>query len=168
MHGARENMLRLILVMSSGRRFTEKPEDKPSPKLSSAQLEKAKKALELISSINNDSDANVDEGTSAAHGMGVYTFQCRFTVFCLYIVHAAASKCLSSFTLTPKKRTAKQELSSLFRKKQKSASREPVSSSKCLWKHQFVCLAFCDQDKISTCDADKDELLRGWSGEKGD
>ena len=93
-------------------------------------------------------------------------FSADLLFFCLYIVLAAANKCLSSFTLRPKKRTAKQELSSLFRKKQKFASGEPVSSSKCLWKHRFVCLAFCDQDKIPTCDADKDELLRAGLGEK--
>ena len=39
-------------------------------------------------------------------------------------------------------------------------------SSKCLWKHKFVCLAYHDQTKIPTTDVEKDDLLCAGLGEK--
>ena len=34
------------------------------------------------------------------------------------------------------------------------------------WKHRFVCLAYYDQPRITTTDADKDELIKAGLGEK--
>lgn len=39
-------------------------------------------------------------------------------------------------------------------------------SSKSIWKHKFVCLAYHDQVRIPTNDVDKDELLQAGLGEK--
>ena len=50
-------------------------------------------------------------------------------------------------------------MSSLFKKKNKA-------SSKCVWKHKFVCLAFHDQSRIPTTDCEKDTLLEAGLGEK--
>ena len=35
-----------------------------------------------------------------------------------------------------------------------------------MWKHRFVCLAYCDQYKIPTTDVEKDDLLQAGLGEK--
>ena len=47
----------------------------------------------------------------------------------------------------------------MFKKKNKA-------SSKCVWKHKFVCLAFHDQSRIPTTDCEKDTLLEAGLGEK--
>ena len=39
-------------------------------------------------------------------------------------------------------------------------------SSKYLWKHKFICLAYHDQTRIPTTDVEKDDLLRAGLGEK--
>lgn len=59
-----------------------------------------------------------------------------------------------------KKRKAKDEVASLFRKKSN------VVPKKCAWKHKFVCLAYHDQHRIPTTDTDKDDLLQAGLGEK--
>ena len=61
---------------------------------------------------------------------------------------------------TSKKRKAKDEVASLFRKKAN------VVAKKCVWKHKFVCLAYHDQQKIPTTDTEKDDLLQAGLGEK--
>ena len=95
--------------------------------------------------------------------------------FYYIIVLAAADRCLSVLnkykptksTCTKTKRKAKEELSSLFNKKSRVANQSKVGeSSKCLWKHKFVCLAYHDQSRIPTNDVDKDDLLRAGLGEK--
>ena len=85
-----------------------------------------------------------------------------------FIVLAAADRCLSIFsklnhdpTKSKLKRKAKEEVSSLFAKKSKKGQ-----SSKCIWKHKFICLAYHNQSRIPTTDVDKDDLLRAGSGEK--
>ena len=35
-----------------------------------------------------------------------------------------------------------------------------------MWKHRFVCLAYCDQNKIPTTDMEKNDLLQAGLGEK--
>ena len=60
---------------------------------------------------------------------------------------------------TERKRV-KLEMSSLFR------SKKPRIQQKCAWRHNFFCLAYTDQDKSPTCEADKDELFRAGFGEK--
>ena len=55
----------------------------------------------------------------------------------------------------------KSEMTALFRpgNKRKSAKRSE-------WRHKFVCLAYRDQDRIPTTDADKEELFQAGLGEK--
>ena len=60
-----------------------------------------------------------------------------------------------------KKRKAKEEVASLFRKKKANAA-----SKKTTWKHKFVCLAYHDQIRIPTTDTEKDDLLQAGLGEK--
>lgn len=81
-------------------------------------------------------------------------------------VQAATSKCLLALKRiktegTQRKRKAK-EVSSLFKKK----SNKGGGSGKCVWKHRFVCLAYCDQYKIPTTDVEKEDLLQAGLGEK--
>ena len=63
-----------------------------------------------------------------------------------------------------KKKKAREEVSSLFNKRFKPQSSR--KSTKCCWKHKFVCLSSHTQQYISTKDADKDDLLRAGLGEK--
>ena len=77
---------------------------------------------------------------------------------------AAADKCLLALKHVKsgyQKKKVKEEVSSLFKKK---GGRK--MSSRCAWKHRFVCLAYCDQCKIPTSDVEKDDLLRASLGEK--
>jgi len=60
-----------------------------------------------------------------------------------------------------KRYKAKEEVSSLFGKRKKN-----VTVSKCFWKHKFICLANCKQDRIPTTDHEKDKLLMAGLGEK--
>ena len=61
--------------------------------------------------------------------------------------------------VTSRKRV-KKEMSGLFRsKKQKTEKRTA-------WRHKFVCLAYKDQERIPTVDADKEELYQAGLGEK--
>ena len=84
----------------------------------------------------------------------------------LITVIAAADKVLLALRNKPakpatnKKRKAKEEVASLFRKK------AHVVAKKCVWKHKFVCLAYHDQRKIPTTDVEKDDLLQAGLGEK--
>ncbi len=66
------------------------------------------------------------------------------------------------------KRKAKDEVSSLFKKKSKVSgpTGNATECSKKAWKHKFVCLAFHDQSRIPTTEVDKDDLLRAGLGEK--
>ena len=88
-------------------------------------------------------------------------------VFLITIVLSAANQCLLSMNqLKPKesdklgrKRKMKEEVSSLFGKRKRAAI-------KCVWKHKFICLASCNQQRIPTTDAEKDELLMASLGEK--
>ena len=69
-------------------------------------------------------------------------------------VLAAADKCLLALRRVKtegmqRKRKAKEEVSSLFKKKCVQAG------GKSVWKHRFVCLAYCDQYKIPTTDIRK-------------
>lgn len=57
----------------------------------------------------------------------------------------------------------KMEVSSLFRR---PPSKKAKSEKKVAWRHKFVCLAYRDQDRIPTMDADKDELFKAGLGEK--
>ena len=79
------------------------------------------------------------------------------------MVIAAADKVLLAIgnkpATTKKKRKAK-EVASLFRKKAHAVAK------KCAWKHEFVFLAYHDQRKIPTTDAEKDDLLQAGLGEK--
>ena len=60
---------------------------------------------------------------------------------------------------TSRKRV-KKVMSGLFRlKKQKTEKRTA-------WRHKFVCLAYKDQERIPTVDADKEELYQAGLGEK--
>ena len=84
----------------------------------------------------------------------------------LHAVFKAADKCLLALKRvktegTNRKRKAKEEVSSLFRKKGGRSA-----AVKCVWKHRFVCLAYCDQYKIPTTDVEKDDLLQAGLGEK--
>ena len=80
------------------------------------------------------------------------------------VVLAAADRCFIALkNIKPeghRKKKAKEEVSSLFKRK------IGKFSSKCSWKHRFVCLAYCDQYKIPTSDVEKDDLLRAGLGEK--
>ena len=58
------------------------------------------------------------------------------------------------------RKRVKQEMSNLFH------SKRPRTLKKCAWRHKFYCLAYTDQDKSPTCEADKDELFRAGLGEK--
>ena len=98
-----------------------------------------------------------------------------FTKSLFFIVLAAADRCLTAFNNSSKlpskshsKRKAKDEVLSLFRKKTKVGenSGKLGESSKCLWKHSFVCLPYCGQNKIPTREIEKDDLLRAGLGEK--
>jgi len=62
-----------------------------------------------------------------------------------------------SNTHRPGKRRAKEELTSLFRKK---------TRAKCVWKHKFVCLAKYKQRRLPTTDHEKDVLFMAGLGEK--
>ena len=80
--------------------------------------------------------------------------------FCI-IVLAAADRCLENLNSYKKKRgtkrKAKEEVSSLFKRSK---------TTRCAWKHKFVCLAYHDKTRIPTNDVDKDELLQAGLGEK--
>ena len=85
--------------------------------------------------------------------------------FFLNAVLAATDKCLLALKRiktegAQRKRKAKEEVSSLFKKKSNKGG------GKCIWKHRFVCLAYCDQCKIPTTDVEKDDLLQAGLGEK--
>ena len=58
-----------------------------------------------------------------------------------------------------KRHKAKEEVSSLFGKRKKNVT-------KCVWKHKFICLANCNQERIPTTDLEKDKLLMAGLGEK--
>lgn len=54
-----------------------------------------------------------------------------------------------------------------FQKKKRLAGKLPLSKrEKSLWKHRFVCLAYCDQSRIPMSDFEKDQLLEAGLGEK--
>ena len=84
------------------------------------------------------------------------------------IVLSAANRCLLSVgqlklkesnNASGRRRKIKEEVSSLFGKKKKTAIR-------CVWKHKFICLTNCNQQRIPTTDAEKDKLLMAGLGEK--
>lgn len=58
------------------------------------------------------------------------------------------------------RKRVKREMSGLFHLK------KPRTLKKCAWRHKFFCLAYIDQEKSPTCEADKDELYRAGLGEK--
>ena len=74
----------------------------------------------------------------------------------------AADRCLLALNQSRSKgnvkRKAKEEVSSLFKKKSKHKS--------IMWKHKFVCLASHDHNRIPTTDCEKDNLLEAGLGEK--
>ena len=88
-----------------------------------------------------------------------------------YIEHivVAANKALNAIhrmragrnavKLSDRKR-AKEEMSSLFHSKRRKVQK------KYAWRHKFFCLAYTDQDKCPTYEADKDELYQAGLGEK--
>ena len=41
-----------------------------------------------------------------------------------------------------------------------------ASKRKCVWKHKFMCLAYCGQSKLPSSEADRDELFEAGLGEK--
>ena len=53
-----------------------------------------------------------------------------------------------------------------FKKKQKRGKQPLATKLQYAWKHRLVCLAYCDQTKIPTCDFEKDELMEAGLGEK--
>ena len=87
----------------------------------------------------------------------------KMVLFYFYAVLSAASRCIRSMKqLKPelgKRHKAKEEVSSLFGKRKKDAT-------KCVWKHKFICLANCNQERIPTTDLEKDKLLMAGLGEK--
>lgn len=88
------------------------------------------------------------------------------TIHCtLPAVREATDKCLLALKRiktegSQRKRKAKEEVSSLFKKKCNKGE------GKCVWKHRFVCLAYPDQYKIPITDVEKDDLLQAGLGEK--
>ena len=52
-------------------------------------------------------------------------------------------------------------MSSLFHSK-----KQKVEKARVVWRHRFVCLAYRDQERIPTVDAEKEELYRAGLGEK--
>lgn len=58
------------------------------------------------------------------------------------------------------RKRVKQEMSCLFHTKR------PKPLKQYAWRHKFFCLAYTDQEKSPTCDAEKDELFRAGLGEK--
>ena len=68
----------------------------------------------------------------------------------------------------PAKKSADKEMESLFSfSKKRRLGKTPISSKQqCVWKHRFVCLAYSDQTRMPTTDAEKDELLEAGLGEK--
>ena len=54
----------------------------------------------------------------------------------------------------------KKEMCGLFR------SKKPKKEKRVVWRHKFVCLAYRDQERIPTVDADKEEHYRAGLGEK--
>ena len=94
---------------------------------------------------------------------------CNLNVWHYGVVLSAANQCLLSVgQLKPResnkapvgrKRRIKEEVSSLFGKRKKTVA-------KCVWKHKFICLAKCNQQRIPTTDAEKDKLLMAGLGEK--
>ena len=92
-----------------------------------------------------------------------------FTIMFLERIVQAATKAIDALKKMKAERSAsshnerkrvKQQMSSLFR------SKRPKTLTKCAWRHKFYCLAYTDQDKSPTCEADKDELYRAGLGEK--
>ena len=92
-----------------------------------------------------------------------------FTIMSLEHIVQAATKALDALKKMKAERNASshierkrvmQEMSSLFH------SKRPKTLMKCAWRHKFYCLAYTDQDKFPTCEADKDELYRAGLGEK--
>ena len=63
-----------------------------------------------------------------------------------------------------RQKRAKMEMSSLFRGPPRKKTK--VDSKKVAWQHNFVCLAYRDQEKIPTTDYDKEELFQAGLGEK--
>ena len=57
------------------------------------------------------------------------------------------------------RKRVKHEMSSLFRSKRSK-------SQKHVWRHKFCCLAYTDQDKSPTFEAEKEELYQAGLGEK--
>ena len=68
----------------------------------------------------------------------------------------------------PMKKNAEKEMESLFSfPKKRRLGKAPLSSKpQCAWKHRFICLAYIDQTRMPTTDAEKDELLEAGLGEK--
>ena len=82
-----------------------------------------------------------------------------------------ADKCLSALKrmragmraehrIGDRKKNVKKEMGSLF------PSKKPKVEKCIVWRHRFNCLAYRDQLRIPTSDADKDELFRAGLGEK--
>ena len=59
-----------------------------------------------------------------------------------------------------KRKRVKKEMSTLFHTKKQKVEKRVV------WRHRFVCLAFRDQSRQPTTDADKEELYQAGLGEK--
>ena len=94
------------------------------------------------------------------------TCACAFLLFSTELTGIAKAAdrtldALKSFRAIGKQ--ARQEVGNLFNfnKKKKKAER-----SKPAWRHKFVCLAFHDQEKIPSTDADKEELYLAGLGEQ--
>ena len=142
--------------------------------LTSNQLQKAKQAIEILSTLSvQNSEPTLVVGSSASTSEantnsetqeGSYNSSFSFFFKGLFIVLAAADRVLLQLNQQKGnrcKRKAKEEVRSLFNK-----GKKPKSASKCSWKHKFVCLAYHDQTRIPTTDTEKDDLLQAGLGEK--
>ena len=63
----------------------------------------------------------------------------------------------------------RSDLASAFGRKRGAGSKPAITSKKAkraAWKHEFVCLAYCQQKKVPTTECERDELFEAGLGKK--
>ena len=77
----------------------------------------------------------------------------------------ATDKAIAALVHAPKRKKIKEEVNYLFKKGKEKAEGKGKGKG-VTWRHWFVCLAYKDQHRIPTTDAEKDDLLKAGLGKK--
>lgn len=146
--------------------MAESADGSDAPRLSHAQVEKAREAIDFLSTLAPGPSGDRPSGSRAGTASGPTPV--RKNVIDVAEKALQSLKRVRAGMTAEKKRGEKgrkrvrQQMSELFTSKKKALT----SKSRPAWKHRFICLAYRDQARIPTTDAKKDELYEAGLGEK--